>query len=82
MQCVVCEGGDGGLCGGEVEQQCHKSVFHPYLSESRVGQPGGGVGWDCTKSRKNIFTSSTLRAPGKDKHKNRLNGFIVTTLCS
>ena len=65
----------GGLCVGEVEQQCHKFVFHPYLSESRVGQPGGGVGWDCTKSRKNVFTSSTLRAPGKRQTQKQVEWF-------
>ena len=74
MQCVVCVC-VGGLCVGEVEQQCHKFVFHPYLSESRVGQPGGGVGWDCTKSRKNVFTSSTLRAPGKRQTQKQVEWF-------
>ena len=58
-----------------MEQQCHKFVFHPYLSESRVGQPGGGVGWDCTKSRKNVFTSSTLRAPGKRQTQKQVEWF-------
>ena len=74
MQCVVCVC-VWGLCVGEVEQQCHKFVFHPYLSESRVGQPGGGVGWDCTKSRKNVFTSSTLRAPGKRQTQKQVEWF-------
>ena len=64
MLCI-CVGGVGGVGGGQAKVQRTNTILHTYLSESKFGQWDGGVAWDCTRSRKNVFTSFTLRVPGR-----------------